>query len=212
MINQTIVVLDFPASQAWHWWRPPIIRAPRSRPSPSRWWIPCSAIFLGGPAWETFMSQKVENMLRPWKLTCPLKIDGWKMYSLLGHVSFQGCKLSKISVKLQLISTIFVQFCGDAIFKRMFPWSNTICCNNVIWLSKHLLEKTTRSSFASPPLGSETCKCSHQTTRKLHLLGIRNLMVGGCVSWILIWHQSYLVGGFNSFEKYYIVKLDHISR
>ena len=36
--------------------------------------------------------------LLPWKLTCPLKIDGWKMYSLLewslfrGHVSFQGCK------------------------------------------------------------------------------------------------------------------------
>ena len=32
-----------------------------------------------------------------WKLTCPLKIDGWKMFSLLkwslfrGHVSFQGC-------------------------------------------------------------------------------------------------------------------------
>ena len=35
--------------------------------------------------------------LLPWKLTCPLKIDGWKMYSLLkwslfrGHVSFHGC-------------------------------------------------------------------------------------------------------------------------
>ena len=34
----------------------------------------------------------------PWKLTCPLKIKGWKMYSLLrlslfrGHVSFRGCK------------------------------------------------------------------------------------------------------------------------
>ena len=34
----------------------------------------------------------------PWKLTCPLKINGWKMYSLLkfsslfrGHVNFQGC-------------------------------------------------------------------------------------------------------------------------
>ena len=137
---------------------------------------PLQRIFLGGPAWEMFMSQKVENMLHPWKQPeFPLKIDGWKMYSLLkwspfrGHVSFQGCKLSKISVKLQLISTIFVQFCGDAIFKRRFPWSNTVCCNNVIWLSKHLLEKTTRSSFASPPLGSETCKWSHQTTRKLHL-------------------------------------------
>ena len=33
------------------------------------------------------------------KLTCSLKIDGWKMYSLLkrslfrGHVSFRGCNL-----------------------------------------------------------------------------------------------------------------------
>ena len=38
--------------------------------------------------------------LLPWKPTCPLKINGWKMYSLLnksrfkGHVSFQGSKLS----------------------------------------------------------------------------------------------------------------------
>ena len=41
-------------------------------------------------------SWKISHIL-PWKLTCPLKIDGWKMYSLLkwslfkGHVSFQGC-------------------------------------------------------------------------------------------------------------------------
>ena len=34
--------------------------------------------------------------IHPWKLTCPLKINGWKMYSLLkwplfgGHVSVQG--------------------------------------------------------------------------------------------------------------------------
>ena len=36
-------------------------------------------------------------VILPGKLTCPLKINGWKMYSLLkkslfrGHVSFQGC-------------------------------------------------------------------------------------------------------------------------
>ena len=35
--------------------------------------------------------------IHPWKLTCPLKINGWKMYFLLkwslfvGHVNFQGC-------------------------------------------------------------------------------------------------------------------------
>ena len=36
-------------------------------------------------------------IVHPWKLTCPLKINGWKMYFLLrwslfgGHVNFQGC-------------------------------------------------------------------------------------------------------------------------
>ena len=36
--------------------------------------------------------------IQPWKLTCPLKINGWKMYFLLkwslfgGHVNFQGCR------------------------------------------------------------------------------------------------------------------------
>ena len=38
----------------------------------------------------------------PWKPTCPLKIDGWKMYSLLKwslfrrHVSFQGCIIGSL--------------------------------------------------------------------------------------------------------------------
>ena len=42
---------------------------------------------------------QIHLCLLPWKLTCPLKIDGWKMHSLLkwslfrGHVSFQGCIL-----------------------------------------------------------------------------------------------------------------------
>ena len=47
--------------------------------------------------WWKYLSK--ETRLHPWELTCPLKINGWKMYSLLkivlffrGHVSFQGCK------------------------------------------------------------------------------------------------------------------------
>ena len=40
--------------------------------------------------------------LLSWKLTCPLKINGWKMYSLLkqslfrGHVNFRGCTHQEI--------------------------------------------------------------------------------------------------------------------
>ena len=42
--------------------------------------------------------QRLADEYTPEKLTCPLKINGWKMYFLLkwslfrGHVSFQGCK------------------------------------------------------------------------------------------------------------------------
>ena len=33
------------------------------------------------------------DRLHPWKLTCPLKIDGWKMYSLLKWSLFRGHSL-----------------------------------------------------------------------------------------------------------------------
>ena len=43
----------------------------------------------------------------PGKLTCPLKINGWKKYFLLkwslfmGHVSFRGCTFSSLSSRAQ---------------------------------------------------------------------------------------------------------------
>ena len=48
----------------------------------------------------TFLLELDHNIL-PGKLTCPLKINGWKMHFLLklslfrGHVSFQGCTHAK---------------------------------------------------------------------------------------------------------------------
>ena len=50
-------------------------------------------------SWQLFRHFQANNLL-PWKLTCPLKINGWKMYFLLkeflfrGHVSFRGCTFS----------------------------------------------------------------------------------------------------------------------
>ena len=49
MINQTIVVLDFPASQAWHWWRLPVIQGPQVPALPLQVVNPLQRNFLGGP-------------------------------------------------------------------------------------------------------------------------------------------------------------------
>ena len=62
-------------------------------------WDPFQMAFLMACKW----------MLHPSKLTCPLKIDGWKMYSLRkwslfrGYVSFQGCTNSLIPYHLRMI-------------------------------------------------------------------------------------------------------------
>ncbi len=48
------------------------------------------------------------ELIISWKLTCPLKINGWKMYSLLkwslfrGHVSFRGCNLMLFQTSFSL--------------------------------------------------------------------------------------------------------------
>ena len=47
----------------------------------------------------TMAMNEIRDPILPWKLTCPLKIDGWKMYSLLKwslFSGFQGCKWPKI--------------------------------------------------------------------------------------------------------------------
>ena len=47
----------------------------------------------------TMAMNEIRDPILPWKLTCPLKIDGWKMYSLLKWSlfrGFQGCKWPKI--------------------------------------------------------------------------------------------------------------------
>ena len=58
-------------------------------------------IFQSGS--KQWPSNPEERSLHPWKWTCPLKINGWKISFLLkwslfgGHVNFQGCNKSNPS-------------------------------------------------------------------------------------------------------------------
>ena len=58
-------------------------------------------IFQSGS--KQWPSNPEEKSLHPWKRTCPLKINGWKISFLLkwslfgGHVNFQGCNKSNPS-------------------------------------------------------------------------------------------------------------------
>ena len=63
------------------------------------WQERCTLIIINRSIRSKFLNspKKADLPILPWKLTCSLKIDGWKMNSLLkwslsrGHGSFQGC-------------------------------------------------------------------------------------------------------------------------
>ena len=92
------------------------LHLPRARASLCRGRMGCATTQLGWDEWWDGWGPVVGNgggrlpvirelpfqELLPWKLTCPLKINGWKMYSIpywispffRWHVSFGGCNIS----------------------------------------------------------------------------------------------------------------------
>ena len=81
------------------------------------------------------------NQLLPRKLTCPQKINGWKMYFLLkwslfrGHVSFPGCKPS-----LRSLTDIFWTFLYNLL--TPFLWEGWVFFFGFsILVSKRLLDR-----------------------------------------------------------------------
>ena len=127
--------------------------------------------------WEPFGFHKASNCslervpvscLLTGKLTCPLKINGWKMYFLLkysllrGHVSFRGCRIYKESIiKGLLYNWLFGVYIGNITTRwwqlkhflfsplTLGKWSNL----TTAYFSNGLVQLPTRRIWAKENFG-----------------------------------------------------------